>query len=136
MRHNQAGYTLTEMLVVIVIISLIAAVMTPALLSQLSRARAKAARLQLDTVAEALVLYRDDTGRFPSSAEGLNALLVNPALDGWMGPYVKSKRSIEDPWGRPLRLSANGAALTLGTLGADGLAGGDGADADLEVEVK
>lgn len=132
------GYTLTEMLVVIVIIALIAAVLTPSLLGQLSRARAKTATLQLEATATSLDLFKDDIGRYPSDAEGLKALVSSPdGAPGWLGPYLKSNKALNDPWGHPL-VYASGAegAVTVTTLGADGKTGGKGVDADLSVSVR
>jgi len=130
----EAGYTLTEMLVVIGIIGLIAAVLTPALIGQMSRARAKAAQLQLETVASQLEMYMSDVGRYPTGEEGLAALVAPPpGADGWTGPYVRDAKALNDPWGRPLVYKTNGDArgFQVVTLGADGKAGGRGADRDL-----
>ena len=134
----EAGYTLTEMLVVIVIIALIAAVLTPSLLGQLSRARAKTANLQLESTATSLDLFKDDIGRYPTEAEGLKALVVAPdETEGWLGPYLKSDKALNDPWGHPL-VYHTGAddTVTVTTLGADGKPGGKGVDADLSVSVR
>lgn len=128
------GYTLTEMLVVIGIISLIAAVLTPGLMTQLSRARAKSAQLQLDTVASSVELFRSDVGRYPSAQEGLAALVQEPqGVPTWTGPYVKDPRSLNDPWGNPLlySLDADGKHYHVVSLGADGKPGGSGVDRDL-----
>jgi len=135
--EDEAGYTLTEMLIVILIIALIAAVLTPSLLGQLSRAKAKTAALQLDTTAAALIMFREDTGRLPTQAEGLNALITDPGVTGWTGPYAKSDKAIKDPWGHALVYTpSSDAEATLTSLGADGKAGGKGADADITVPVK
>jgi general secretion pathway protein G len=122
------------MLVVIALIALIAAVLTPALIGQMTRARAKTAQLQLDTVAAAVELFRSDVGRYPTKAEGLPALLNDPgALDGWTGPYLKDSKALNDPWSRPLAYTVDpqGLSFAVETLGADGKAGGGGADKDL-----
>jgi len=134
---NNAGYTLTEMLVVILIITLIAAVITPTILSQLGRAKAKTASLQLDSTAATLTMFREDTGRFPTEAEGLTALVEDPGIAGWTGPYLKSGKGINDPWNRKLvyKLDSNDQA-TLTSLGADGKAGGKGVDQDISVTVR
>lgn len=132
----EAGYTLTEMLVVIVIIALIASVLTPSLLGQLGRARAKTAVLQLDTTATSLDMFKDDVGRFPTEQEGLKALVTDPGIDGWTGPYLKSDKSLNDPWGHPIIYSVNDGVATVTILGADGKAGGTGADKDISQIVK
>ena len=131
---GEAGYTLTEMLVVIGIISLIAAVLTPAILGQMSRARAKAAQLQLETLAASVENFRSDVGRYPSQQEGLQALVQDPgSLEGWVGPYARTK-ALKDPWGRPVLYvpSPEGHAFEVESLGADGKPGGTGADRDLK----
>jgi len=135
--HPEGGYTLTEMLVVIVIIALIAAVLTPSLLGQLSRARAKTAALQLDTTAASLEMFKDDMGRLPTEQEGLKALITDPGAEGWLGPYLKTNKSLNDPWGHPLiyTVGSDGSA-TVTLLGADGKVGGKGVDQDLTETVK
>lgn len=132
------GYTLTEMLVVIVIISLIAAVLTPSLLGQLSRAKAKTASLQLEATATSLSLFKDDIGRFPTEAEGLKALVEDPGdAQGWLGPYLKTTKSLNDPWNHPLvyKLGSDGG-VTVESLGADGKEGGKGVDGDLTASAR
>jgi len=134
---DENGYTLTEMLVVILIITLIAAVVTPTILSQLGRAKAKTASLQLDSTAATLTMFREDTGRFPTETEGLVALVQDPGVAGWTGPYLKSEKGINDPWNRKLvyKLDSDDQA-TLTSLGADGKAGGKGVDQDISVTVR
>ena len=132
-QDSQAGYTLTEMLVVIGIISLIAAVLTPMLLGQMGRARAKAAQLQVETVASAVENFRSDVGRYPTDQEGLPALVREPpSVEGWTGPYSREK-SLKDPWGKPLiySLGPDGRSFLVKSLGADGKVGGSGVDRDL-----
>jgi general secretion pathway protein G len=140
-RHNRRllkgsdGYTLTEMLVVIGIIALIAAVLTPTLLGQMQRARAKAAKLQLDTVASAVELFRSDVGRYPTADEKLSVLVANNSLiEGWTGPYLKDAKTLKDPWGRDIayKLELDGEGFIVSTLGADNKAGGSGANLDLQ----
>lgn len=129
------GYTLTEMLVVIGIIALIAAVLTPGLMGQLGRARAKAAQLQLDTIASSLEVFRGDVGRYPTKEEGLNALVREPpSLDGWTGPYLKDTRVLKDPWGRAVSYTVDSEAQTFSVAsnGADGRPGGSGVNRDLK----
>lgn len=129
------GYTLTEMLVVIGIICLIAAVLTPGLIGQLGRARAKAAQLQIDTVASAVEVFRSDVGRYPTKQEGLEALIREPpSVDGWTGPYLKDARALLDPWNRPILyvVQPDGRSFFVETLGADGKPGGTGVDRGLK----
>lgn len=132
----EAGYTLTEMLVVIGIICLIAAVLTPSLMGQLGRARSKAAGLQLETVASAVELFHSDVGRYPTQQEGLAALVKEPgSADGWSGPYIRDAKALQDPWNHPLiyNLASDGQHFYVETLGADGKPGGSGIDRDLKV---
>jgi general secretion pathway protein G len=137
-KQGDAGYTLTEMLVVIVIISLIAAVLTPSLLGQLSRAKAKTASLQLDSTATSLDLFKEDVGRYPTQEEGLSVLVTNQAqLEGWLGPYLKSDKALKDPWGRKLVYKINAdESVTILTLGSDGKEGGKGTAEDILVTVR
>jgi len=128
-----AGYTLTEMLVVVAIIGLIAAVLTPNLMGQLGRARAKSAQLQLESVAAGVEMFRSDVGRYPTEAEGLKALLVQPAdVEGWTGPYVKSASTLKDPWASPILYRETGKeTFEVVSLGSDHEAGGSGTRRDL-----
>jgi general secretion pathway protein G len=130
-----AGYTLTEMLVVIAIISLIAAVLTPGLINQMGHARAKTAQLQLDTLVSSVETFRSDVGRYPSEQEGLGALLREPpGLEGWAGPYLRDAKAMQDPWGHNVvyHLVDDGAHFSLVSYGADGKPGGAGLDRDLK----
>ncbi|HLZ77178.1 type II secretion system major pseudopilin GspG [Phenylobacterium sp.] len=128
------GYTLTEMMVVLAIIALLVAVLTPGIIGQLGRARAKTAQMQLDSVASSVEMFHSDVGRYPSSGEGLQSLLAQPAgADGWTGPYLKSTQLLNDPWGRPVQytVSPDGQSFTVTSLGRDGAPGGTGLDKDL-----
>lgn len=130
---RDAGYTITELLVVLVILGLIAAAISPQILGRLDTSKSKSARLQLDVVLSALDAFHVDVGRYPTIAEGVDALLVQPdKTDGWAGPYLRSKRNLTDPWGAKLRYEQDdqGRALVT-TYGADGKEGGEGVDADL-----
>jgi len=131
---GDAGYTLTEILVVMAIIGLIAAVLTPGLVGQLGRARSKTAQVQLETVAAAVESFRSDVGRYPSDSEGLNALVSQPGgVDGWTGPYVKGAKLLSDPWGHAIeyKQTEEGLAFVVTSLGADGRVDGQGQNKDL-----
>lgn len=135
-RSDRSGYTLTEMLIVIAIISLLAAVLTPTLFGQLARARARAAAMQLETITSSLEMMRSDIGRYPTAQEGLTLLLANP-LDaaGWLGPYANNDKAIIDPWGRRWVYEMRGdAGYRVMSLGQDGKPGGKSVDADLTAE--
>lgn len=133
-RSKQAGFTLTELLVVLVILSLIAAAITPQVMGRLDRSKVRAAQLQLDTLGSSLDMFKIDRGRYPTTEEGLAILLAAPgdAVD-WGGPYVKSAKSIVDPWNAIFVYKAEGSSYSLTTLGADGEIGGEGHDADITV---
>jgi general secretion pathway protein G len=131
---REAGFTLMEMLVVLVVIGLIAAVAIPQVMKLLGGAKSKAAKIQLETLSQSLSYYQLDTGQYPSAAEGIAALWKAPGqVEGWAGPYVRRERQLVDPWGRPFVYRSPGetAPYELVTLGADGKEGGSGEDADL-----
>jgi general secretion pathway protein G len=130
------GYTLTEMLVVIAIIGVIAAVVIPQTIGQLGKAQSRAAKLQVQSLAASLELFQGDNGRYPTPQEGLSALLVRPAgLENWNGPYLHAKDQLNDPWGHPYRYANGAGGISVATLGADNKAGGEGADRDITVAV-
>lgn len=131
---GDGGFTLTEMLVVMAIIGLLAAVLTPQLIGQLGRARLKTAQVQLETIAAGVEMFRADVGRYPTQSEGLNALLAPPTdLDGWTGPYVKGGKSLQDPWGNAVayKPGTDGLSFVVTSLGADGRADGQGQNRDI-----
>ncbi|SDD73371.1 type II secretion system protein G (GspG) [Sphingomonas sp. YR710] len=133
-REREAGFTLMEMLVVLVVIGLIAAVAVPQVMKLLESAKHKAARIQLETLGNSLNAYQLDMGGYPTTAQGL-IVLWKPAgdLPDWNGPYVRREHQIIDPWNRPFiyRSPGTGHPYDLISLGADGKEGGRGDDADL-----
>jgi general secretion pathway protein G len=133
-RRSQAGYTLVELLVVITIIGLIVALVGPRVLGYLGDSRAKTAQIQIQGFTSALDLYYLDTGRYPSSAEGLNALVQRGAgVSTWNGPYLKGGTVPADPWGRPYIYRAPGqnGPYEIVSRGSDGQDGGTGDAADI-----
>lgn len=128
------GFTLLELLVVIMIIGLLTGIVAPRLLGQISRSEATTARAQIDAFDKALQAYRIDLGRFPSDGEGLAALVTMPSSEPrWRGPYLKSGVPV-DPWGTPYvyrARSTRGKDFDLYSLGADRAPGGVGDDADI-----
>lgn len=131
-RRGERGFTLVELLVVMVILGLLAALVVPAYLGRERKARTQAARTQIELLGTALDTFRLDVGRYPSSQEGLNALQEGRGIPGWDGPYLK-KGVPADPWGRPFVYVSPGehGEYDLYTYGADGAPGGDGDARDL-----
>lgn len=128
------GFTLMEMLVVLVVIGLIAAVAIPQVMHLLGGAKSKAAKIQLETLSQSLSHYQLDIGAYPTSEQGLKALWQAPGpLPAWNGPYVRREQQLTDPWGKPFTYRAPGekGPFELVTLGADGVPGGSGENADL-----
>lgn len=128
------GFTLLELLVVIVIIGLLAAYVGPRYFSQLGKSERSTARAQMESFARALDAYRIDTGRYPSTEQGLNALVVRPGDEPkWNGPYLQ--RAVPpDPWGKAYvyRSPAQaGGDFDLLSYGRDGQPGGDGEQVDV-----
>ncbi|MCS6810614.1 MAG: type II secretion system major pseudopilin GspG [Tepidimonas sp.] len=133
LRPQARGFTLVELLVVLVILTLLASLVGPRLLDQLGGAKAKTARVQIGEIEQALDLYKLDVGRYPSEAEGLRALVERPAnVAGWKGPYLKKGLPL-DPWNNPYQYAPVGrhGGPDIYSLGADGKPGGDGDDADI-----
>jgi general secretion pathway protein G len=133
-KRGNAGFTLLELLVVLVILGLLAAVATPQVLNYLARARTQAAGIQLHNLAAALDLYRLDIGRYPSDQEGLISLVQAPAaLPNWSGPYVKKREMLMDPWGHPYiyKIPGEHGPFDLYSVGADNAVGGQGENQDI-----
>ncbi|MGC1498095.1 MAG: type II secretion system protein GspG [Sulfitobacter sp.] len=98
---KQSGITILEVLIVLAIIAMIAAVVGPRLIGYLGRAKSETASLQIDQIGNALQLFYIDTGRYPTDAEGLNVLVNAPPGDGsWQGPYLEKEDGLTDPWNR------------------------------------
>lgn len=129
-----AGFTLLELLVVMVIIGMLAAYVGPRFFSQIGKSEVKAARAQIDGLEKALDQYRLDVGRYPNSEQGLAALMTQPAgVTRWSGPYLK-KAVPDDPWGNPYVYklpSEHGGEFDLFSYGKDGQAGGTGEAEDI-----
>jgi general secretion pathway protein G len=133
-RRPEAGFTLIEMMVVMVIIGLLMALVGPRFIRQEEKARVRAARAQIELLGTALDTFRLDVGRYPTTQEGLGGLRQRPfGLDRWDGPYLK-KDVPKDPWDRPYQYRSPGEAgrpYDVVSLGADGAPGGDGDNRDL-----
>lgn len=134
MQRKQRGFTLLELLVVIVIIGLLAAFVAPKYFGQIGKSKAQIAKAQIEAFDKALDQYRIDTGHYPPASPGLVALHVQPANEPmWHGAYVK-KGIPPDPWGNAYQYKmpgSDGREFELVSLGGDGKQGGDGEDADI-----
>jgi general secretion pathway protein G len=131
----RAGFTLIEIIVVIVVIAVLATLVAPNIFRNVGNAKTTTARAQIETLGGALDGYRLDVGRYPSTAEGLDALMhAPPAAAGWHGPYLK-KRVPPDPWGHPYVFKSPGDVnpqeYDLLSYGSDGAPGGQDDAADL-----
>jgi general secretion pathway protein G len=132
------GFTLVELLVVILVLGLLAAFVAPNVFQHVGSAKVAAARSQIELFGAALAAYRLDNGRYPTSEQGLEALrrepLIEPRPAAWRGPYLRKEVPL-DPWRNAYVYSApglqSGTGYDLLSLGADGRPGGDGEDADI-----
>ncbi|CDF83416.1 general secretion pathway protein G [Pseudomonas knackmussii B13] len=132
-RPRMAGFTLLELLVVLVVLGLLAGLVAPKYFSQLGRSEAKVARAQIEGLGKALDLYRLETGHYPSSEQGLQALVNAPSGEArWKGPYL-AKAVPQDPWGRDYiyRSPGENGDYDLMSMGKDGQPGGDGENAEV-----
>ena len=133
-RRRQAGFTLVELLVVLIILGLIAAFAAPRVIKFVGGAKTDSAKIQIERLSGVLDLYRLQVGRYPNEDEGLNALMEQPAdAPDWEGPYLKKADALIDPWRRPYiyRFPGEHGDYDLYSLGADGEDGGEGEDRDL-----
>jgi general secretion pathway protein G len=129
--HGEAGLTLIEMMIVLVIIGVLAgAVVMSGILGRPDQARATTAKTNISTLSSALAMYRLDNGDYPTAAQGLKALAVQPTPTppAWRA-YVQEDP--KDPWGRDYVYTVDGGSFTITSLGKDGKPGGEGVDADI-----
>lgn len=134
---GEEGFTLVEMLVVITIIGLIMGLIGPRVLNYLNESKVKTAKIQLQSFSSALDLFYLDAGRFPSTAEGLAALVQRtPGVSAWNGPYLKGGTVPNDPWNHPYVYRAPGerGPYNIVSYGSDGQEGGSGLAADISME--
>lgn len=136
-RRSAAGYTLVEIMVVVFILGLLATLVAPRLLGRTDDARRAKAMADLKAIEQALNLYRLDAGRYPTTEQGLAALVRppdRPPLPARWNPDGYLDHVPDDPWGHPYVYVSDGARIALRALGADGAEGGEGRDADLDAK--
>jgi general secretion pathway protein G len=133
-RQSMQGFTLLELLVVIVIIGMLAGYVGPKYFAQLGKSQISVAKVQINGFEKALDQYRLDIGSYPTTEQGLNALVQQPAgVTRWDGPYLKKGIPL-DPWGHAYQYKfpgTNGADFDIISYGKDGVPGGSGEDADI-----
>jgi general secretion pathway protein G len=134
LRATKAGFTLVEVLIVLASISLIVSLVGPRVLGYLSSSRVKSTQVQIENLKSTLELFYVDSGRYPTTAEGLKALLVAPSgATGWSGPYLRGASVPDDPWNNSYRYSSPGehGPFDIISLGSDGREGGTDDAADI-----
>lgn len=134
-RASARGFTLVELLVVLAILGLLAGLVGPQVMKFLDSSKSKTAALQIEDFAATLDLYRLELGRYPTTAEGLEALVKDPGnTPGWNGPYLRRSQVPKDPWGNDYVYRSpgqDGRPFDIISLGADGQDGGDGDNRDI-----
>jgi general secretion pathway protein G len=134
MRRGEAGFTLVELLVMLSILALLAALVGPRVLGYIGSSKVKTAKIQIESIGAALQLYRIDVGRYPTTSEGLRSL-VQPSgsTASWNGPYLAKRELPRDPWGREYQYRSPGqnGDFDIFSLGADNQPGGTGENADI-----
>ncbi len=131
---RQNGFTLLELLVVLAILGLLAAIVGPQVIKYLGSSKTQTASVQAKNIAASLELFRLDAGRYPTASEGLNGLIKAPAsVPIWNGPYLPQATAIIDPWGNPYKFKAPGdhGEMDVFSLGSDNAVGGSGEAKDV-----
>ena len=136
MNKTMSGFTLIEILIVVVILGILGAVVVPNILSRPDTARVQAAQTDLRALSQTLEIYRLDNFQYPSSEQGLESLVDRPSgfpePKNW-NPEGYLKKLPTDPWGSPYLYEKTGSSYSLASLGADGQEGGEGFDADIHL---
>jgi general secretion pathway protein G len=132
--RTETGFTLLELLVVLGIIAMLAGIVGPQVMKHMGESKTKAAKVQIEEMAATLDMYKLDLGSYPSSEQGLQALIESPdSAKRWNGPYLSKSKIPLDPWQQEYHYVSPGAhgKFDLFTLGADGKEGGEGEDQDI-----
>jgi general secretion pathway protein G len=132
--RRQQGMTLIEILVVLVLIGIVMGVVAGNFIGRGEEAKRKAAKIEIEQIGQTLDLYKLETGRYPTTQEGLQALIsAPPGVNNWNGPYWKKSTLPKDPWGNEYHYTSPGqhGAYDIVSYGADGKEGGDGANRDI-----
>lgn len=133
-KNAELGFTLLEMLVVLGIIAMLAGLVGPQVMKQLGGAKTKTAKVQIEDLSATLDMYHLDMGKYPTTEQGLQALVERPDdAKRWNGPYLSKNKVPQDPWGSDYKFESPGqkGKFDLYTFGADGTEGGDGEDQDV-----
>lgn len=133
-RTRERGFTLLELLVVLAILGLLAAIVGPQVIKYLGSSKTQSAQVQAKNIVASLNLFRLDAGRFPTEQEGLTSLVKAPqSVPNWNGPYLPDEAAITDPWGKPYLMKAPGehGEVDVFSYGSDGVAGGTGEAKDV-----
>lgn len=133
--RNSRGFSLLELLVVLLLLGAFAGIFAPKIFGQAEKAKQKAAKLEIDQIGQALDLYKLEIGRYPTSQEGLQSLMVAPSgVSNWNGPYLKRNVVPKDPWSNEYKYVSPGdqnRPYDIISLGSDGKEGGDGDAKDI-----
>jgi general secretion pathway protein G len=133
-RRAEHGFTLLELLVVLAIMGMLAAIIAPQVIRYLGTSRTQTAKVQIQYVMQGLELFRVDVGRYPTQQEGLEALVnATPSAPNWNGPYLKKESALQDPWGNPYFYQVPGqhGEVDVYSLGSDKAPGGTGEAQDV-----
>ena len=132
--RRSRGFTLLELVIVLIILGTIMAFLAPRIFGNVEKANQQLAKAKMEQLSGQLEIMRLEAGRYPSTQEGLRALIEKPSgMERWNGPYVKDAASLKDPWGNDFKYAAPGASrpFDLLSLGADGREGGEGENKDI-----